>query len=131
MILVMRQHGSYSIYGALVNKLCVCEGYAKSFKYLANQFGYECEIMQGNATNSSGQTESHAWNCIKLNGKWYLVDATWDDPIIIGTGNVSKSVKHKYFLKGLETFNKDHTPTNQFSEKGKYFDYPEISTINY
>lgn len=75
--------GSYSIYGALIEKKCVCEGYAKAFKYLSNSAGYECEMLQGTATNSSGQTESHAWNCVKLNGIWYQVDTTWDDPILM------------------------------------------------
>lgn len=75
--------GSYSIYGALIEKKCVCEGYAKAFKYIANAAGFECELMQGKATNSTGETENHAWNCIKLNGLWYQVDSTWDDPIVI------------------------------------------------
>ena len=75
--------GTYSIYGALIEKKCVCEGYAKAFKYLLNSVGYECELLQGTATNSSGQTENHAWNAVKLNGIWYEIDTTWDDPIII------------------------------------------------
>ncbi len=75
--------GSYSIYGALIEKKCVCEGYAKAFKYLSNAAGYECEMLQGTATNSTGQTESHAWNCVKLNDVWYQVDTTWDDPILM------------------------------------------------
>ena len=41
-------------------KISICEGYAKSLKYLANQAGIKCEIMQGTGTNTSGQTESHA-----------------------------------------------------------------------
>ena len=75
--------GSYSIYGALIEKKCVCEGYAKAFKYILNSAGYECELLQGTATNSTGQTESHAWNAVKLNEVWYEVDPTWDDPIVI------------------------------------------------
>ena len=75
--------GSYSIYGALIEKKCVCEGYAKAFKYILNSAGYECELLQGVATNSTGQTENHAWNAVKLNGVWYEVDPTWDDPIVI------------------------------------------------
>ena len=75
--------GTYSIYGALIGKKCVCEGYAKALKYLANQAGIKCEIMQGTGTNSSGQTESHAWNCVKIDGIWYEIDATVDDQIIV------------------------------------------------
>lgn len=124
--------GSYSIYGALVGKKCVCEGYAKAFKYLTNAAGIECEIMQGTATNSSGQTESHAWNCVEVNGIWYGVDVTWDDPIIIGGGRtVSNEHRYKYFLKGRNTFEKDHVLSYQFSENGKSFAYPSMSRSDY
>ena len=51
--------------------------------------------MQGTATNSSGQTENHAWNCIKINDVWYEVDPTWDDPIIIGgNGRTNRRCRH-------------------------------------
>lgn len=124
--------GSYSIYGALAQKKCVCEGYAKAFKYLTNAAGIECELMQGTATNSSGQTESHAWNCVKVNGVWYEIDTTWDDPIIVGGGKfVSNEHKYKYFLKGRDTFEKDHVLSYQFSENGKSFAYPNISRSDY
>lgn len=123
--------GSYGLYGALITKKCVCEGYAKAFKFLANAAGYECEIMQGKATNSSGNTENHAWNCVNINGTWYLVDTTWDDPIIVGKGKITKKIRYKYFLKGTDTFNKDHTLSYKFSEEGKEFSYPTISREDY
>lgn len=123
--------GTYTLYGALVEKKCVCEGYAKAFKYLANAAGFNCEIMQGKATNSSGQTENHAWNCIEIDGKWYEIDPTWDDPIVIGNGKLTNAVKYKYFLKGTETFEKDHELSYQFSNEGKSFDYPKISSKDY
>lgn len=127
-----KQIGSYTIYGALVEKKCVCEGYAKAFKYVANCAGYDCELMQGTATNSSGQTENHAWNCIKINDVWYEVDATWDDPIIIGgNGRTNNDIKYRYFLKGTNTFNKDHAIEYQFSDNGKNFIYPNISANDY
>ncbi len=127
-----KQIGSYTIYGALVGKKCVCEGYAKTFKYIANCAGYDCELMQGRATNSSGQTENHAWNCIKINDVWYEVDATWDDPIIIGgNGRTNNDIKYRYFLKGTNTFNKDHAIEYQFSDNGKNFIYPNISANDY
>lgn len=124
-------NGSYSIYGALINKTCVCEGYAKAFKYLANQAGYECEMLQGVGINSSGKKENHAWNAVKLKDTWYLVDCTWDDPIVVGNGKVTNKIRYKYFLKGLNTFNKDHTLSYQFSEGGKVFTYPNLSQKDY
>ena len=126
-----KEIGTYSVYGALIGKKCVCEGYAKSLKYIANQAGIQCEIMQGTATNGEGKTESHAWNCVKLGNSWYEIDATWDDPIIVGSGYKFNSYKYRYFLKGTNTFEKDHTLSYQFSENGKTFEYPEISKRDY
>ena len=126
------QIGTYSIYGSLVAKKSVCEGYAKAFKYLLNCAGYECELMQGVATNSSGESENHAWNCVKINDIWYEVDVTWDDPIVIGgNGRATNEMKYKYFLKGTQSFDKDHTLEYQFSDNGRNFSYPNISLNNY
>lgn len=123
--------GTYSIYGALVDKRCVCEGYAKSLKYILNAMDIPCEIVQGTATTSKGKTESHAWNAVNLNGKWYYIDNTWDDPIIIGTGTISKSVQYKYFLKGSKTMNKDHVLLYKFSDEGRTFSYPPVEIEDY
>ncbi len=123
--------GTYNIYGALVKRKCVCDGYARAFKYLANAAGIECELIQGIATNSSGKTETHAWNVVLLDGKWYYIDVTWDDPIIIGEGYVKESYHYTYFLKGERTLSKDHEKNGQFTENGKIFSYPVASNIDY
>ena len=123
--------GTYSIYGALVDKKCVCEGYTRAFKYIADFVGIKCVIMQGTATNTQGKTEKHAWNAVKVGGSWYLVDTTWDDPIIVGRGVILQSTHYKYFLKGTNTFNKDHILEKQFTDGGKVFSYPTISVKDY
>lgn len=123
--------GIYSVYGALVKKLAVCEGYAKAFKYILNSAGIECELVQGKATNSSGKTESHAWNIVKIDDKWYNVDVTWDDPIVIGNGVLTIRNKHKYLLKGTESFKESHKEEYQFTENGKVFSYPEVNRYDY
>jgi len=123
--------GSYTLYGALIDKKCVCEGYARAFKYLTDAAGINCVFMQGEATNSDGTTEKHAWNAVSINGSWYLIDTTWDDPIIVGRGYILSSVHYKYFLKGSDYFYKDHTLERQFTDKGKVFNYPTISVNNY
>jgi len=120
----------YNIYGAMVNKESVCEGYAKSFKYLMDALDIPCTLVIGEATNAEGQTENHAWNYVQIDNNWYAVDCTWDDPIST-TGWVSQTSKHRYFLKGSEDILKNHTPNGQFTEGGKVFNYPELSTSNY
>ena len=120
------QKNIYNVYGALINGTAVCEGYARSFKYLMDKLGIPCTLVIGQGTNSQGQTENHAWNYVQLNGNWYAIDCTWDDPIST-TGYVSQSSKYRYFLKGSNEFLQDHTPNRRFTEGGKIFNYPVLS----
>lgn len=121
----------YDIYGALINKKCVCEGYAKAFKYLLDGINIPCIIVSGEGTNSQGNTENHAWNYVQLNENWYAVDCTWDDPILVGGAILTNSVKYQYFLKGTYIFSKNHTPNGQFTDGGKIFEYPNLSAQDY
>lgn len=121
----------YDIYGALINKKCVCEGYAKAFQYLMNEIGIENTIVIGVGTNSKNQTENHAWNYVKLNGQWYAVDVTWDDPIITGGGKLTNKARYEYFLRGSRTMNKNHRPSGKFTQYGQIFEYPELSIEDY
>lgn len=120
----------YTAYGALVEKKAVCEGYAKAFKYILDELEIPCVIACGLARNSNGRTESHAWNYVKIDGNWYAVDCTWDDPLIIGTGSVSPDVYKRYLLKGSRDFFEDHFEDGKIVE-GSSFVYPTISEENY
>lgn len=121
---------THNIYGALIEKNVVCEGYARSFKYILDALNIPCVLVSGNATNSAGETESHMWNYVQINGNWYGVDVTWDDPIIIG-GISSKSIHHDYLCKGSITFNKSHVISNRISDTGMAFSYPELNIYDY
>ncbi len=116
----------YNMYGALINRVCVCEGYARSFKYILESMGIPCILVVGTGTNNKGNTERHAWNYVQYNGRWYAVDVTWDDPVVIGNGVVRQEDKVKYFMKSSQEFNQAHSPSNKFSEGGKAFQYPEV-----
>ncbi len=117
----------YNIYGALVSKLSVCEGYAKAYKYLMDALGIPCVIVIGTGTNSSGQSENHAWNYVQINNIWYGVDTTWDDPVVIGGGRPTQTARYQYFLKGENTLNKDHFPNGQFTQGGNTYSFPTLS----
>ena len=68
---------SYTAYGALISKKSVCQGYALLFYRLCNQAGVPCRIITGKAKGANG-VEQHAWNAVRISGKYYNVDATWD-----------------------------------------------------
>lgn len=64
-------------YGVFIKGVAVCEGYAEAFKLLMDIAGIECNIVIGTV----GEEETlHAWNMVKLDGDWYHVDVTFDDP---------------------------------------------------
>ncbi len=121
----------YNVYGTLVRKSSVCEGYAKTFQLLMDELNIPCVIVIGTATNSSGETENHAWNYVQIGSSWYAVDSTWDDPVVVGGGQARPASKYKYFLKGSTTMTKDHTPKTQFTENGKIYTYPNLSIEDY
>lgn len=119
-----------NIYGAFVEKVVTCGGYAKTFKYLVDKFNIDCIIIQGKALTEE-KTENHAWNYIKLSNNWYGIDCTWDDPIIIGeNANQRKEKYYTYFLKGQEVF-KSHRPFETFGNTDIKLNYPLISNSNY
>jgi transglutaminase-like putative cysteine protease len=97
---------SYSYVGAILYKTCVCQGYAETFQYFMDVLGIECETITGNATNSSGVTGGHAWNRVKLDGIWYYIDVTWDDPV---PDNGNSVYWYKYYLVTDPTFGGNHT----------------------
>lgn len=127
----LTQNNIYDVYGALVNKRCVCEGYAKAYQYLLNEIGIPNTIVIGTGTNSKGETENHAWNYVQLNEKWYAVDVTWDDPIIVGGGKLTNKARYENFLKGSNTISKNHYASGQFTDSGKTFSYPELSVEDF
>lgn len=121
----------YSISGALTEGKAVCEGYARSFKYIMDELDIPCVLVSGTGTNSNGETEAHAWNYVKLNGNWYGVDVTWDDPIIIGNGYVTEDTYYKHFLKGKNTFFETHEEDGYLSQNSMKFAFPDLSEEDY
>lgn len=56
---------------------------------------YEKELAVHDWMVAHGGTTDHAWNQVCLDGDWYCVDVTWDDPTTYGT--VSERTAHRYF----------------------------------
>lgn len=63
----------YDASGVFVDHCAVCKGYAIAMKVLLNQLGMDCFVASSNNAN-------HAWNVVKVDGEWYHVDCTLDDP---------------------------------------------------
>jgi len=71
---------SYSVLGAVLNKTSACEGIAKFVKLAFDYLGLKSLVVCGKAKNQTynNKMEPHAWNIIKLNGKTYHLDVTFD-----------------------------------------------------
>ena len=80
---------SYQAEGALLKGTAVCGGYAKAFELLLDAAGIPNETITGYAGGY------HAWNLVQVDGQWYHVDATWDDPTVRG----GDYIRYDYFLK--------------------------------
>lgn len=72
----------YGPEGEDTEKNPVCQGYAFALKYLCDESGIPCTV-----TISS----THMWNLIKLEGKWYTVDTTWNDNYKDAYANAGKT----------------------------------------
>ena len=82
----------YTAYAAMLNKTAVCQGYATLYYKMLKECGINNRVIVSQQLN-------HSWNYIKLNGKWYHMDVTWDDNS--GEANGSYMI---YFMKGIYDF---------------------------
>ena len=69
---------SHNAYGAIINKLAVCDGFSSAFSLLAQKLGFQCMLVVGRSAYSATTLQEHAWNIIKLQNKHYHIDLTWD-----------------------------------------------------
>lgn len=105
---------SYSAKGVLIKKKAVCQGYAVTFKLFMDMLGIPCKLVRGTANNGKGYG-GHAWNIVKVKGKWYHVDVTWDDPV-----NGRDGVYYNYFMITDKQMAKNH--------RWKRSDYPKCKS---
>ena len=95
----------HTMYGALVDKVCVCDGYSKALKLLLNMSDIESIISTGNLKD-----ESHAWNLVKIDDMWYNVDVTSDKSIKY---NEKTYIVHSYFNITDELIKSSHSIDNE------------------
>ena len=94
----------------LNRKRAVCQGYSNLIQEMCRRTKIPCQVVIGypktprDATPDLS-TANHTWNAVLINGKWYLLDATW------GAGN-GKEQLEEYFLSPPEIFIIDHLPND-------------------
>ena len=93
----------FNAYGAIADKKAVCEGYAKAYQYLLRKLGIQSYIVTG-----TSKEQNHGWNLVKLDGKYYHVDVTWDDPTVNPEQEAGKPIYHAYFAVSDSDIEVDH-----------------------
>ncbi len=101
----------------LKRKEAICWGYSTLFKAMCERANIPCEVISGYGKTSFDtapnlKSPNHAWNSVKIDSSWYLLDATWDSGLI---GNVSifeQKFGHDYFLTPPKYFIVNHLPAD-------------------
>lgn len=91
----------FSEEGVLWEGKAVCQGYAYTFQLCMELLGIDSIIVEGEDLISK---VNHAWNMVAIDGEWYHVDTTWDDPV----PDRKDMIDYKYFLVTDEVLMKDH-----------------------
>ncbi|QHW31626.1 hypothetical protein GZH47_12755 [Paenibacillus rhizovicinus] len=98
---------SYTMYGLLVNGIAVCQGYAYTAQLLLRMAGIETYYVRGTAGGGP-----HAWNKVKIDGAYYDLDVTWDDPVPDEAGEQA----YGYFNVTDDELRLDHTWTDKLPQ---------------
>jgi hypothetical protein len=93
-------------------KKAVCDGYSRLFKSLCNYASIQCEVVTGKTKSFlDEELQPHAWNAVRLSGKWYLVDPTWASGYV--TDEFTKKLDMFYYLTPPEKMFVNHFPEEQ------------------
>lgn len=102
----LKKQYSHEIIGPLGQGVGVCEGIAKSFKILCDTLGIWCIIAISEANPEKGIKYRHAWNVVKIDGKYYHIDATFDNSLTAGEADI----RYDYFRLSDKQIFRDHEP---------------------
>ncbi|MDE7062576.1 MAG: hypothetical protein K2O73_04945, partial [Lachnospiraceae bacterium] len=91
--------------GALARGSGTCEAYHRAYVMLLNKAGIATGRITGNG---------HVWTAVKLDGKWYQVDPTWNDA---GYTDPNLDLRHLYFGLNddiMSMVHSEHTPVRGY-----------------
>ncbi|MBE9043173.1 transglutaminase [Pleurocapsales cyanobacterium LEGE 10410] len=126
----------------LRDRSTICSGYSNLYYALAEAMNLESAIVVGYAKGATPEEEkfldvNHAWNAVKIDDAWYLLDATW------GAGSVREEqfvpeYKPYYFATAPDEFINNHYPKDrgwqllaQTYTRAEFNNLPKISSRFY
>jgi len=93
----------------------LCFGYAQLFQVMAEHAGLQSEIISGYSKGTltsqpKMDAPDHAWNAVKLDGEWALLDVTWGSSLLQGTNDFVQQTQEGFFLTKPQNFILNHLP---------------------
>jgi Leucine-rich repeat (LRR) protein len=114
----------HSAYAALVKGRAVCQGYALLLYKMLDEAGIGTCIISGQAGG-----ENHAWNMVNLDGVWYHIDATWNDPV----PDVPNRIRYDYYnltdeqMSATHAWERSYYPAARTQYPGRFLNNKIIS----
>jgi len=99
------KYSSNNAYGVLYENYGICSGYTDAMALFLNYY---------DIPNYKVISENHVWNAVLLDGVWYHLDLTWDDPIM-DTGE--EVLDHTYFLVTTDELEELDNSQHRFNKK--------------
>jgi hypothetical protein len=88
--------------------------FAQLYKKMADEAGLECAYIRGFSKGSiRGGWTSHAWNAVKIQGEWKLLDVTWAAGYADEKGKFRQVFLPGFFFTAPRVFALDHLPTEE------------------
>ena len=86
------------------------QGYSEMFTVFMGEIDVRCKLISGTA-----RTENQTWNAVNIDGEWYYVDVTMDDPLVGGHSDYpdGSNLRYTYFLVTEAAISADHTASDE------------------
>ncbi|WP_139958389.1 transglutaminase domain-containing protein [Flavicella sediminum] len=114
---LIKKRNDELVHKTLKTRKAVCEGYAQTFQSVCHLLAIECEVISGFTKTSASEIGElplggrHAWNAVKINKQWQLIDATWGAGFSENNKWIRKFDGHFFFTAPKQLLN-SHYPIN-------------------
>lgn len=92
----------------------VCEDYSYLYKKMCDFAGIECIVVTGLTKHLSAKVSNtgHAWNAVRIDDQWRLLDATWGAGYIDERERFRRYYSPGYFMTPPAFFALNHLPAD-------------------
>lgn len=114
----------YVVHTLFIEQQGVCQAMALFALKLLQKLGIPCFYVTG-----YGQNERHGWNLVQVDGAWYHLDITWDNPNFNEHLFENYRINYNYFLLSDVQIQKDHTFDTMYYPPAMREDYSMFHQI--